>query len=167
MIKYLYYINIAKYLEGLLNRQSNGISFDYQINIFDNIINELVIKKGCELIVLDNINSFDINFQLSEKTKEILHTYSTYYGYEKFITQARTTIISDAISRAVYDYVSSLKLKNHYIPEYKKTNKIITTEFNKYALKYAKVYFVEEEHIKNKLRMFQNTYLSVGNLRLA
>ena len=131
------------------------------------IINEIAIKKGCELIVLDNINSFDRNFQLNERSKNILEIYSKYYGYDKFITQARTTIDSDSVSRTVYDYVSSLKLKNHYIPEYKKTNKKITVEFNKYALKYAKVYLTKEDEINNKMRMFQNTYLSVGNLRLA
>jgi hypothetical protein len=128
------------------------------------IINDLVIQKGCELIVLDNINSFDTNFQLNQKTKDVLKIYSNYYGYEKFITQAKTTIQSDAVSRAVYDFVSSLQLDNHYIPEYNKTNKKITAEFNKYALKYAKVYLIKQSHIKNRILMFQNTYLSVSNL---
>jgi hypothetical protein len=56
---YLYYINVSKYLEGILTGLANeNISFDHQINMFDGIMNKLVTNLQYAVIQLDELFSY-------------------------------------------------------------------------------------------------------------
>lgn len=56
---FLYYVNISKYLEGIIYKQSNQtVSFDYQINVFDNVVKELIKNLQYAIIQLDEIYSY-------------------------------------------------------------------------------------------------------------
>ena len=129
------------------------------------IINKFVIRKGCELIILDEPDTFTTMDTLSEKTKAILNYYSHYPSYNKFITQVKTTPESDIVSNLIFTYIRSLYLKNHFILKYDKNNKKDIPElFTEYAQLYSKVYTVNTDDINKKMLMFYNTYRSVTGI---
>ena len=87
------------------------------INDF-NSLNTLIIKKGAELIILDDEDTYLPTYILTDATKFVLNNVLnniTMYKSEKIITQVRATIESDKIARDIYDYCESLKLHNHYV----------------------------------------------------
>jgi len=137
------------------------------------IINNFIIKKGCELVILEEPDTFNITFKLSDKTKSIIKLFCEYKSYNKLITQDRTTVESDVVSREVFDFVHSLKLNNkqlikkHYVPEYDvKNKKVIPQGFYNSAVKYAQVYLNTDKEINNRVNMMMNTYSSVTGLKL-
>lgn len=86
-----------------------------------NSINTFIIKSGCEMMVLDDIDTYLPSYVLSDRTKQILNSI-TKYKATKIITQVRATIDSDKIARDIYDYCTQLKLANHYVIIIDKTN---------------------------------------------
>ena len=132
------------------------------------LINKFVIKKGCELVILNEPDTFNVNFNLSPTTKQILERYANYPSYDKLITQVKATPESDIISNKIFTFIKSLKLDNHYVPTYDTKNKKNIPElFVTHAKLYAKVYNSDEDAIDKKLLMFYNTYRSVGALNKA
>lgn len=129
------------------------------------LINKFVIMKGCELIILEEPNTFNPNFKLSPKTMSILKYYTNYPSYDKLITQVFATPESDIVSNQVFIFIKNLNLDNHYIPTFNKDNKKnIPENFNNIALLYAKTYLENKEDINTKMLMFFNTYRSVTGI---
>jgi hypothetical protein len=129
------------------------------------IINKFIIRKGCELVILDEPNTFNTMFTLSEKTKAILNYYSHYPSFNKLITQVKTTPESDIVSNKVFTYIRSLYLNNHYVLTYDKNNKKEIPElFTEYAQLYSKVYTINSDEINKKMLMFYNSYRSVTGI---
>lgn len=129
------------------------------------LINKFVIMKGCELIILDEPNTFNINFKLSPKTMDILKYYANYSSYDNLITQVFATPESDIVSNQVFMFINKLNLDNHYIPTFNKDNKKdIPDILRNIAILYAKTYLENKEDINKKLLMFLNTYRSVSGL---
>ena len=129
------------------------------------LINKFVIMKGCELIILDEPNTFNYTFKLSSKTMSILNYYANYLSYDRLITQVYATPESDIVSNQVFIFIKSLKLNNHYTPTYDKNNKKNIPEiFSNIAILYAKTYLDNKEDINKKTLMFFNTYRSVTGI---
>ena len=84
------------------------------------ILNKFVVRKGCELVILDEPDTFDVHFKLSEKTKAVLNYYAHYPSFNKYITQVKTTPESDIVSNQIFSYVKMLHLDNHYVLTYNK-----------------------------------------------
>ncbi len=123
------------------------------------IFNNFIIESGCRYIQLDEIDTFDTSFELSNDTKNILLNIITDYA-NKVITQAKATIDSDIVSRRIYDYISSLQLDNHYIPKYNLNN---NRNIMRGADRYMRMYSMGNE---DKYNMMVNTYKSVVGLKL-
>jgi hypothetical protein len=123
------------------------------------IFNNFIIESGCRYIQLDEIDTFDISFELSNDTKNILLNIITDYA-NKVITQAKATIDSDIVSRRIFDYISSLQLDNHYIPKYNLNN---NRNIMRGADRYMRMYSMGNE---DKYNMMVNTYKSVVGLKL-
>jgi hypothetical protein len=123
------------------------------------IFNNFIIESGCRYIQLDEIDTFDTSFELSNYTKNILLNIVTDYA-NKVITQAKTTIDSDIVSRRIYDYISSLQLDNHYIPKYNLNN---NRNVMRGANRYMHMYSMGNEA---KYNMMLNTYKSVVEFKL-
>jgi len=131
------------------------------------IINKFVVRKGCEFVIFDEPDTFDVGFTLSEKTKAVLNYYAHYPSFNKYITQVKTTPESDIVSNQIFSYVKMLHLDNHYVLTYDKNNKKDIPELlTEYGELYAKVYVTERDKINNKLLMFYNTYRSVNGIKL-
>ena len=129
------------------------------------ILNKFVVRKGCELVILDEPDTFDVHFKLSEKTKAVLNYYAHYPSFNKYITQVKTTPESDIVSNQIFSYVKMLHLDNHYVLTYNKDNKKEIPELlTEYGQLYAKVYNNEPDKINNKMLMFYNTYRSVTGI---
>lgn len=88
---------------------------------FDSL-NSFIINKGAELVVLDDIDTFNSLYVLSDRTKSFISSISEYKS-DKIITQVRATSESDKIARDIYDYCVKLNIKNHYIIKFDKNNK--------------------------------------------
>jgi hypothetical protein len=123
------------------------------------IFNNFIIESGCRYIQLDEIDTFDSSFELSNETKNILLNIVTDYA-NKVITQAKATIDSDVVSRRIYDYISSLQLDNHYIPKYNLNN---NRNVMRGADRYMRMYSMGNQ---DKYNMMVNTYKSVVGLKL-
>jgi hypothetical protein len=123
------------------------------------IFNNFIIESGCRYIQLDEIDTFDVSFELSNQTKNILLNIVTDYS-NKVITQAKATIDSDIVSRRIFDYINSLQLDNHYIPRFNLNN---NKKIMKGADKYMRIYSNGNE---DKYNMMMNTYKSVVGFKL-
>ena len=88
---------------------------------FDSL-NSLIVNKGTELIVLDDLDTYESSYVISNRTKFFISSISEYKA-DKIITQVRATVDSDKIARDIYDYCVKLNMKNHYIIKLDKTNK--------------------------------------------
>ena len=88
---------------------------------FDSL-NSLIVNKGAELIVLDDLDTYNPLYVLSDRTKYFINSISE-YKYNKIITQVRATVDSDKIARDIFDYCVKLNIKNHNIVKIDKTNK--------------------------------------------
>ena len=131
------------------------------------IINKFVVRKGCELVILDEPDTFHPTFILSEKTKAILNYYAHYPSFNKLLTQVKTTPESDIVSNQIFNYIRMLHLDNHYILTYDKNNKKEIPELlTEYGELYAKVYVTNEAENNKKLLMFYNTYRTVNGIKL-
>jgi hypothetical protein len=123
------------------------------------IFNNFIIESGCRYIQLDEIDTFDTSFELSNETKNILLNIVTDYA-NKVITQAKATIDSDIVSRRIFDYISSLQLDNHYIPKYNLNN---NRNVMRGADRYMRMYSMGNE---DKYNIMVNTYKSVVGMKL-
>ena len=123
------------------------------------IFNNFIIESGCRYIQLDEIDTFEVSFELSNQTKNILLNIVTDYS-NKVITQAKATIDSDIVSRRIYDYIHSLQLDNHYIPRYDLNN---NKNVMRGAQRYMHMYSMGNE---TKYNMMLNTYKSVVEFKL-
>ncbi len=123
------------------------------------IFNNFIIEAGCRYIQLDEIDTFDTSFELSNDTKNILLNIVTDYS-NKVITQAKATLESDVVSRKIYEYIRSLQLDNHYVPYFNLNN---DKNIMKGANRYMQMYSYGDN---NKYNMMLNTYNSVFNMKL-
>ncbi len=123
------------------------------------IFNNFIIESGCRYIQLDEIDTFDTSFELSNETKNILLNIVTDYA-NKVITQAKATIDSDIVSRRIFDYISSLQLDNHYIPKYNLNN---NRNVMRGADRYMHMYSMGNQ---DKYNIMVNTYKSVVGMKL-
>jgi hypothetical protein len=88
---------------------------------FDSL-NSLIVNKGSELIILDDIDTYSPLYVLSSRTKFFLNSICE-YSSDKIITQVRATVDSDKIARDIYDYFIKINIKNHYTIKLDKNNK--------------------------------------------
>lgn len=88
---------------------------------FDSL-NSLIVNKGTELIILDDIDTYSPLYVLSDRTKFFINSIIEYKA-DKIITQVRATIDSDKIARDIYDYCYKLNISNHYVIKLDKNNK--------------------------------------------
>jgi hypothetical protein len=131
------------------------------------IFNQFISESGSKYIQLEEPNTFDMTFQLSNTTKQILQNLLQYKP-NKIITQAKATIDSDIVSRKIYDFINEndfVKDKNnkivHYIPKYNITNKKVIPKGVK---KYAELYANGDE---KKLELLLLAYSTVEGLKNA
>ena len=129
------------------------------------ILNSFISERGCELIILKDIDTFNTSYQLSNNSKDIIKTLLSTKKYDKIITQTKTTLSSDPVSRQVYDFIVSLNISGHYVIQYDASNnKSIPNNFNSYANMYASVYLLTSNDINKRVNMFKNTYRSVKGI---
>ena len=122
------------------------------------IFNNFIIETGCRYVQLDEIDTFDITFELSTHSKEILYNIIR-YNPTQVVTQAKATLDSDSVSRKVYEYVSNLQTNKHYIPKFNLNyNKLLARGVSKYMKLYA-------NGDKTKYDMMVNTYRSVEEMK--
>jgi hypothetical protein len=87
-----------------------------------NSLNLLIVNKGTELIILDDIDTYSPLYVLSDRTKFFINSIIEYKS-DRIITQVKATSDSDKIARDIYDYCIKLNISNHYIIKFDKTNK--------------------------------------------
>ena len=87
-----------------------------------NSLNSLIVNKGAELIILDDLDTFDPSYVLSNRTKFFINSIIEYKS-DKIITQVRATSDSDKIARDIYDYCVKLNMSNHYVIKFDNNNK--------------------------------------------
>jgi hypothetical protein len=126
------------------------------------VLNGFIAEAGARYIQLDEIETFDTTFQLSERNKTIIKNFLEYKP-SRIITQGRATIESDIISRRVYDFINDLQTDLqtdiHYVPRFNITNKkLIPRGVNKYLSLYA-------NGNSDKLKLMLHTYNSVDGIR--
>jgi hypothetical protein len=123
------------------------------------IFNKFVVEVGCRCIELDEPDTFNPSFELSNKAKDIISNLIK-YNPRMILTQAKATVESDVVSRRIYDYVSSLKTDVHYVPQFN-LNKV---EKKMYLIpnKYIKVYSKNDE---KKEKIMQNTYMIINGIK--
>ena len=88
---------------------------------FDSL-NSFIVNKGAELIVLDDLDTYDPSYVISNRTKFFITAINEYKA-DKIITQVRATADSDKIARDIYDYCVKLNISNHYVIKFDKNNK--------------------------------------------
>jgi hypothetical protein len=96
---------------------------------FDSL-NSLIVNKGTELIILDDLDTYSPLYVLSDRTKFFINSISEYKS-DRIITQVRATTDSDKIARDIYDYCVKLNIKNHYTIKLDKNNKDNNNKNNK------------------------------------
>ena len=79
----------------------------------DELFKLIMIHKGCDYIILTEIDTFNPNFILSKQTQDQLANLSE-IKYDKLITQTAIIPESDPITDQIYKYVRSVQLPNHY-----------------------------------------------------
>jgi hypothetical protein len=122
------------------------------------VLNGFIAEAGARYIQLDEIETFDTSFQLSQKNKDIIKNFLEYRP-SRILTQAKATMDSDVMSRRVYDFINELQTDIHYIPRYNITNKkLIPRGVNKYLSLYA-------NGNSDKLNAMLHTYNSVDGIR--
>jgi hypothetical protein len=122
------------------------------------VLNGFIAEAGARYIQLDEIETFDTSFQLSQKNKDIIKNFLEYRP-SRILTQAKATMDSDVMSRRVYDFINELQTDIHYIPRYNITNKkLIPRGVNKYLSLYA-------NGNSDKLNAMLHTYTSVDGIR--
>lgn len=122
------------------------------------VLNGFIAEAGARYIQLDEIETFDTTFQLSERNKTIIKNLLEYKP-SRIITQGRATMDSDIISRRVYDFINDLQTDIHYVPRFDITNKkLIPRGVNKYLSLYA-------NSNSDKLKLMLHTYNSVDGIR--
>lgn len=86
------------------------------------VLNDVIIKKGASLAYLDEIESFETDYELENRSKSKLSSIMATYDFERIITHGAVSKKSDPQNRALFDYTKSLKLKNHYVLNYGETS---------------------------------------------
>lgn len=125
-------------------------------NDFDSL-NTFIIKKGSQLIILDDIDTYDPSYDISNRTKYFLNSIIEYKS-DKIITQVRATIESDKIARDIFDYCLKLDIKNHYIIKIDKTNK---KEITRLFLDIANIF---TQNNTERVNYLANIYFQVNGL---
>ena len=122
------------------------------------VLNGFIAEAGVKYIQLDEIETFDTLFQLSETNKTIIKSLLEYKP-SRIITQAKATLESDIISRRVFEFINELQTDIHYVPRFNITNKkLIPRGVNKYLSLYA-------NGNSDKLNSMLYTYNSVDGIR--
>ena len=122
------------------------------------VLNGFIAEAGVKYIQLDEIETFDTSFQLSEINKIIIKSLLEYKPI-RIITQAKATLESDIISRRVFEFINELQTDIHYVPRFNITNKkLIPRGVNKYLSLYA-------NGNSDKLNSMLYTYNSVDGIR--
>lgn len=132
-------------------------------NDFDSL-NTFINKKGTELIILDDIDTYSSSYVLCDRTKNVLNSIVEYKS-DKIITQVRATVNSDKIARDIYDYCVKLNLPNHYIIKIDNTN----TNTNKTIPKTIPKLFLDiannfTKNNEDRVNYLTNIYLFVNGL---
>lgn len=121
-----------------------------------NSLNTLIVNKGVELIILDDIDTYSPSYVLSDRTKYFISSIIEYKS-DRIITQVRATVNSDKIARDIYDFCLKLQLKNHYIIKINKLNKNIPRLFLDIANNFTK-------NNKERIQYLTNIYSYVNGL---
>lgn len=95
----------ARSLVVLCSKPKSKLDFDS--------LNSFIVNKGTELIVLDDLDTYEPSYVISDRTKLFINSIIEYKA-DKIITQVRATVDSDKIARDIYDYCVKLNIKNHY-----------------------------------------------------
>jgi hypothetical protein len=127
----------------------------------------IMIHKGCDYIILTEIDTFDPNFTLNPYTQSQLNNLSQ-IKYKKLITQCAIIPESDPITNQIYQYILNLHLPNHYTLQISDVNpqKIIPPSFLAYSKLYIKIYIHNVSLQEERLVMYANTYRSVNSTKL-
>ncbi len=123
------------------------------------VFHRFIIDIGCRCIELNEYETFDINFQLSQHSKDVLSDLIN-IGPVKIYTQAKATLESDVISRRVFDYIHSLNLNNHLVPIY---NLQAGTKITHVQDRYLKAY---SNGNSAKLNLMRNTVTTISGFKL-
>jgi len=122
------------------------------------IMNNFITDASVRYIQLDEIDTFNPTFELSEKNKTIIKNILEYRP-NRILTQAKATIESDIVSRRVYEFIDSLHTNKHYVPKFNiNINKIIPKGVYRYLSLYA-------NNNKEKLDSMLSTYNTVDGVR--
>ncbi len=122
------------------------------------IMNNFITDSSVRYIQLDEIDTFNPTFELSEKSKTIIKNILEYRP-NRILTQAKATIDSDIVSRRVYEFIDSLNTNKHYVPKFNiNINKIIPKGVYRYLSLYA-------NNNKDKLDSMLSTYNTVDGVR--
>ena len=128
----------------------------------DELFKLIMIHKGCDYIILSEIDTFNPNFVLSEYTKMEINNLLE-IRYNKLITQTAIVPESDPITDKIYKYIKSLNLSKHQTLQITEVDplKVIPPSFLAYSKLYIKIYIQNKAEQQNRLLMYTNTYRSV------
>ncbi len=122
------------------------------------VLNSFIAQVGARYIQLDEIETFDTSFELSEQSRAIIRNLLEYRPI-RIITQAKATMDSDIISRRVYDFIDQLQTNIHYVPKFIiNNNKFIPRGVQRFLGLYA-------NNNKDKFNLMISTYNTVDGIK--
>jgi hypothetical protein len=123
------------------------------------VLNSFIAESSARFIELDEIETFESDFTLSTRTKNIIKNLIEDYKPLRVITQAKATVESDIMSRKLYEYIQELNISNHYVLKYNvNNNKIVPLGVQKYLKLYS-------NSNKQTFNMMMSTYNTVDGIK--
>lgn len=121
----------------------------------NNIMKSFMLKRGATLVCLNDIEDFDVTYEISNKLKMIIKEYIDVSNFEKIITHTKIKIETDVQNRRLYEFVRSLKLNNHYTIVYDSTLPLrkLQTQQMVWLKKYSNLY----QEKKNVFELYSET----------
>lgn len=148
------------YFYDYIDKNSLLVLLSQPVNQRDReVLNNFIAESSARFIQLDEIETFDQSFTLSQNTKDIIQNLIEGYKPSRIITQAKATVDSDIMSRKLYEYIQELKVLNHFVPKYNiNNNKIIPMGVQKYLNLYS-------NSKESSYNMMMKTYNTVDGIK--
>ncbi len=131
----------------------------------EDIMKDVIIRKGATLITFNVVEGFDINFKLDNDTKKMLKSYISSTSIGKIITLGNIAKDIDPQNREIYSFINGLNLKNHYMVHYDVTGKKqVSRTVIEYMNRYASSYKLDKQR-KIRMDAYLDTYTKITGLK--
>jgi len=131
----------------------------------EEIIMEVMIKKGATLIKLNVTETFDSDYKMDDDTKKKLVGCIRSIRAKKILTMPKIEKEFDSQNRAIFDFIKTLNFNEHYVVNLSDTvspNKVVGKDIMYFMKMYASIYKTTEQ--RERLKIYIDTYNKVFDL---